>query len=299
MNKKIKIDKISHLIFLLLGILSASTIVLIIFFIVVKGLKPFVFHYQGEKNVNFFKFLVSTTYYAKSYGVMGLVINTIFVTFLSLLIAMPISIFSALFIVRTKIQALGKILKAMVEMLSAIPSVIYGLFGMGVINPFVRNLAWAFNLQSAGGASVLSTVIVLAMMIIPTITLLSLTAMEAVPNKLVLASYALGASNEQTNYNIIIRGAKRGIIAGGIIGVGRALGEATAVSMVSGGSTKISIGLFNTTETLTSAMLSGIYESSGINYDIRFSVGLVLIVLILISNVLLNLVKRKLCKYDA
>ena len=140
----------------------------------------------------------------------------------------------------------------------------------------------------------LAAALVLAIMIIPTITLLSITAIKAVRDDQINASLALGASPTQTNFKIVLRAAKSGIFSGIILGVGRALGEATAVSMVAGNAgSGPNFNPFGLTRTLTSTMLMGIKETTGLDYDIRFSVGLVLIVIILLSNALLNFAKKK------
>lgn len=297
-NTKLKMDKIVHGIFMGIGILCSSIIVFIILFILIKGLRPFISNYPDEKRINIFKFLFGTIYVKGHYGALGLVINTIFVVAISSIIALPISVLTALFIVKVAPKKLGAIIQTVVELLSSIPSIIYGLFGMGVINPMVRDLAKAFNVQTAGGVSTLSVIIVLIMMILPTITMLSVTSMRAVKDDLVQASLALGATKAQTNFKIVIGGAKSGIFAALILGVGRALGEATAVSMVCGGAIGVSIGLFDTTSTITYQMLQGMFESSGLNYDIRYSLGILLIVIILVTNLILNKVKKRLCRYE-
>lgn len=295
---KLKIDKIVHGIFMTIGIICASSIVLIIGFILIKGISPFVTNYENGEHAGLFKFLFGTTFSKGHYGALGLVINTIFIVAISSLIALPISVLTALFIVRVAPKKIGMIMQTVIELLASIPSIIFGLFGMGVINPLVRDIAQVFNMQTAGGVSTLSVIIVLVMMIMPTITMLSITSMRAVKNDLIQASLALGATKSQTNFKIVIGGAKSGIFAALILGVGRALGEATAVSMVCGGAAGISIGLFDTTSTITSAMMQGIFESSGLNYDIRFSLGIVLIVIILVTNIILNKVKKRLCRHE-
>ncbi len=296
-KKKKLIDKIVQIIFQIIGILCAQTIIIVIVFILIKGLKPFFTNYEGF-HLNFFKFLFGTNFIKKEYGVLGLIINTIFIVSMVALIALPISVLTALFIVRIAPKRIGEIMQGIVEMLSSIPSIIYGLFGMGFINPLIRNLASSMGLQTAGGVSTLSVIIILTMMVLPTITILSITSMKAVNEDLVYASLALGATFQQTNFKIVIGGAKSGILAALILGIGRAIGEATAVSMVCGGANGISIGLFEPTGTLTSSMMQGIYESSGLDYDIRFSVGIVLIVIIFISNLLLNKAKKWICSHE-
>ena len=297
-KNKILIDKIVHILFLIIGMICASSIIIIVFFITIKGLRPFFAAYDNGEKGDFGSFLFGIEFIKGQYGVLGLVINTIFIVSIASLIALPLSVLCALFIVRIAPKKIRSIMEIVVDLLSAVPSIVFGLFGMGVINPLVKNIAALFNYQTAGGVSTLSVIIVLTIMIIPTITTVSITAMKSVKEDKVLGSLALGATKMQTNFNIILKGSKSGIIAGLILGVGRALGEATAVNMVCGGASGIKISLFDPTSTLTSAMMSGIHESSGLDYDIRFSVGLVLIIIILITNLILNIVKKRICKYD-
>ena len=159
-----------------------------------------------------------------------LLLTTLYTTILSLLISVPTSIFTALFLVRILPKKLKMFFKTGVELLASIPSVIFGLFGMGVICPIIANL----GVDTFGGKTIFSAVIILALMSIPTITMVSITSIEAVDKKLIDASIALGASKAQTNIKVVLKCAQSGIFAGIILGVGRALGEATAVQMVIG-----------------------------------------------------------------
>lgn len=296
-TRKLRIDKIVHIIFYGIGILCASSIVFIVLFILIKGIKPFITNYVDAPRASFFNFLTGISWSSNNYGVLGMAINTLYLTFLSILIATPISILTALFIVRIVPKKIASLMQMVVELLAAIPSIVFGLFGKGVINPMVKGIAKVFNVQTAGGISGLSTVLVLVIMMIPTITMLSITSMKAVKQDQINASLALGATKAQTDFKIVLRGAKSGIFAAIILGVGRALGEATAVTMVCGSNmTGPNFNLFDTTRTLTSTMMLGIHESAGITYDIRFSVGIVLIVIILVTNIILNAVKRRLEK---
>lgn len=293
MSKRM-IDKIMHLLFFGITLISASVIVFIVLFIIVKGLAPFISY--GENNVDIFKFLFSTTWYQAPniYGIGFVIINTIYIVFLSILLAAPVSILTALFICKIASKKISVILEYVIELLASIPSIIYGAFGMMVVTILVKNLANIFNYQSAGGISSLATIIVLAMMIMPTITLVSITSIKAVKSDVIKGSLALGASVMQTNFKVVLVTAKSGIFSGIILGVGRALGEATAVSMVAGNAgSGPNFNLFATTRTLTSTMLLGLKESSGLDYDIRFSVGIVLILIIILSNMSLNYVKKK------
>ncbi|MEE0384441.1 PstC family ABC transporter permease, partial [Amedibacillus dolichus] len=150
---------------------------------------------------------------------------------------------------------------------------------------------------TVGGASLLAVILLLAIMIFPTITSLSITAINAVDTEMELGSLALGATKTQTNFKVVLASAKSGIFAGAILGIGRAFGEATAVAMVAGNKMfGPTFHLFDTTRTLTTTMLSGLKETSGLDYDIRFSVGLVLMAVILLSNLILNYVKKRVGK---
>lgn len=297
-QRKNIIDKISKAIFLLITVICASVIFVVIGIILYKGISPFLKTYMVDNlktRVNLLDFLTGFTWEKGSldYGVLFILINTLYITFLSLLISVPISVLSALFIVRIAPRWLSKILISVTELLSSVPSIIYGLFGAGIITVLVNNLANIFNYQTAGGLSTLATVIVLSMMIMPTITTVSITAIKAVKKEYIDSSLALGASKTQTNFKVVLTSAKSGIISGIVLGIGRALGEATAVSMVCGNALSgPTFNLFEITRTLTSTMLSGLNESTGLKYDIRFSIAIVLLILIIIVNLILNKVKK-------
>lgn len=297
---KLTVDKIFKNVLLLLTLISASIIIIIVSFIFKKGITPFFFDYAGFGTVSIADFLFKTKWITRiSYGALGILLNTLYIVAISILIALPISILTSLFITWVAPKPLSKIMETIIELLSSIPSIVFGLFGMGFINPLVRDFATSFGLQTAGGVSGLSTIIVLAMMMVPTITIIIITSFKTVKKSQIEASLALGATKTQTHFKIIIGGKKSAIIAATILGVGRALGEATAVSMVCGGATGGPIfDLFDQTSTLTSIMMASMHESTGIDYDIRFSLGILLIATILITNVILNIVKRRLTRHE-
>ncbi|MGD9964495.1 MAG: phosphate ABC transporter permease subunit PstC [Candidatus Izemoplasmatales bacterium] len=299
-SKKDFFDFVIKLIFLIATIISASFIIIIIFFIAKEGIKPFVTDNGGLGRVNLVRFLTGTVWLegtafkSNLYSVGFIIINTLYISFLSLLISLPIGVLTALFIAKIAPKRLSKILRTVVEILAAIPSIVYGLFGSGVILSFVYNFAKIFNVQSQGGNSVLATVLVLSLMILPTITALSEVAIRSVGKDIEQGSLALGATKTQTNFKVVLISAKSGIFSSAILGIGRALGEATAVSLVAGNARSgPSLGFFQTTSTLTSTMLQGLKETIGIDYDIRFSVGIVLMIVILIANLSLNFVKKR------
>ena len=185
-------------------------------------------------------------------------------------------------------------LKLVIELLASVPSIIYGLFGQAYLTKIVMNISNIFGIQTLGGQSVLTTALVLGMMIFPTITMVSVNAIAAVKKELIYGSLALGASTTQTNFKVVLKGAKNGIFSGIILGVGRALGEATAVSKVCGNAqVGPTFSLFDTTSTITTTILSGFNEASGMAYDVKFSLGVVLILIIISTNLTLNYVKKK------
>lgn len=282
-------------------IISASFVLFIIVFITQKGVSPFLSNQYGGLNADIIKFLTGRTWFQPpiTYGILFIVINTLYVVFLAGLISVPISVLSGLFIEKMASKRIAKVLRTMVEMLASIPSIVYGVFGLGVVSKFVVSISGIFGRQTAGGISTLTTVLVLAIMIYPTITLIASTAIRAVNEDLEKNSLALGATKMQTLFKITIVSAKSGIFAGIILGIGRALGEATAVSMVAGNAgSGPNFDLFSTTRTLTSTMLLGLKETTGLDYDIRFSVGIALIIVIIITNYVLNWVKKKVGRFS-
>jgi phosphate transport system permease protein len=284
--------------YLLSALLCASFLLLIAIFLLKEGIAPFFKTYSinGEDfRVNFWEFVSATSWYQypATSGIFYLFVNTLLVTGLASLLAIPFSILSALFIARIAPKKIGMVIADCFELLSAVPSVVYGLFGRGVITSGVAAVADFFGVQSAGGLSFLSASLVLALMITPTITSLSYLAMKAVPQSMIASSLALGASPTETNFKIVIRGAESGIFSGIILAVGRSLGEATAVSMVIGNAgSGPTFNLFGTSATLTSTMLLGYSEAVGVNAEIRFSIGLALILLIIVFDIAVGLLKR-------
>jgi phosphate transport system permease protein len=288
-----------------LAILSASFIFIIAGVILVKGLTPFITQNNGLGSVNAWKFLtgdtwlIGPTFQSNLYSVGFIIIMTLYVVFLSLLISFPIGVLTALFIAKIAPKKIAEFLRTVIEILASIPSIIFGLFGAGFILKIVYDFSALLGYQSKGGNSVLSTVIILALMTIPTITMISEVSIRSVDQTLIEGSLALGASDTQTHFKVVLAAAKSGIFTAAILGVGRTLGEATAVSLVAGSRRSgLSFDILDTTATLTTTMLEGMKDSAGLDYDIRFSVGIVLMVVILLTNFTLNAIKRKVGNVD-
>ena len=294
-EKKLKKDMRMKFIFMLAALVSSSAIAIIIIFIAMKGVSPFLPDYQYGQ-VDIVGFLTGSVWRKDQglYGVGFIIINTLVSAFAALLLSFPVSVLTALFIAKIAPKRIAAAMTTVVELLASIPSVVYGVFASGTITVIVSNIARSFGFITTGGSSLLAVILLLAIMIFPTITSLSITAIQAVGKEMEEGSLALGATKTQTNFKVILSCAKSGIFAGAILGIGRAFGEATAVAMVAGNKMfGPTFNLFDTTRTLTTTMLSGLKETTGLDYDIRFSVGLVLMAVILISNLLLNMVKKK------
>lgn len=293
-KRKKLIDNFYLTLFTLAAIISASMILFIFLFIFIKGISVFLPSYPNP--ISLWDFLSGVTWRPDQgqYGVLFIVINTIITAFLAVIFAFPISVLTALYIAKIAPESISKLLTTVIELLAAIPSIVYGVFASGVIVLLVDRLAEYFNYSTFGGRSVLAVSILLAIMTLPTMTALSIVAIKSVKKELEHASLALGASVTQTNFKVVLMAAKSGIFTGLILGLARAFGEATAVSMVAGNrATGPSFNIFNITRTLTSTMLSGLSETSGVDYDVRYSVGIVLMITIFITNVVIHFFKKK------
>lgn len=304
-QKNALVDLSVHQILKGLAILSASFIFVVIGVILAKGIEPFITDNQGLGSVKLIPFLTGDvwltgpTFQSSLYSVGFIIVMTMYVVFLSLFISFPVGVLTALFIAKIAPKKIAETLRTIVEILASIPSIIYGLFGAGFILKFVYDLSAILGYQSKGGNSVLSTVIILALMTMPTITTIAEVSIRSVDKKLIEASLALGASPTQTHFKVVLSAAKSGIFTAAILGVGRALGEATAVSLVAGGRRQgLSFDILDTTATLTTTMLEGMKESQGLDYNIRFSVGIVLMAVILLTNFILNTIKKKVGHLD-
>jgi phosphate transport system permease protein len=214
-------------------------------------------------------------------------------------VTLPVALMTALLIAKIAPPKFASVLRTVVELLASIPSIVYGVIGLGVIAPIVSDIGILVGFQTAAGLSLLSTIIVLFMMTLPTMTAVAESAIRAVKKDIIEGSLALAASPMQTYFKVVLVSAKSGIFAGVILGVGRALGEATAVSMVSGNAfSGVTLNVLATTSTLTSRMLLGLKETTGLDYDARFSVALILMVVILVTNTLLKFVMKRVGKLD-
>lgn len=231
------------------------------------------------------------------FGILYVILTSIVGTGLAILIGVPVGLLTAVFLAEVANKKVAMIVKPAVELLAGIPSVIYGLLGIYLLNPVMYRLelklfANTEGHQFTGGANLLSAVLVLAIMILPTVINISETAIKAVQPSIKAASLALGASYIQTIFKAIIPAAKSGIVTAIVLGVGRAMGEAMAITLVSGSSVNAPLP-FNSVRFLTTAIVSEMGYSQGTHRQMLFTIGLVLFVFIMIINIALNKILKK------
>ena len=232
-----------------------------------------------------------------SFGIAYIILSSIVGTAASVLLGVPIGLLTAVFLTEVSGKTLAKAVQPAVELLAAIPSVIYGLLGMMLLNPALYKLekiifAGSTTHQYTGGADLLAAVIVLAIMILPTVISVSASAIRAVPGSLRAASLALGASKMQTIRRVTVPAAKSGILTGVVLGIGRALGEAMAINMVAGGAVNLPLP-FNSVRFLTTQLVSEMGYAEGTHRQVLFTVGLVLYLFIMIVNLVLLRLRRE------
>lgn len=296
MKKKAIIEKTARIIFLVCAVIAIFAVCSITVYMFIKGA-------PALKKVGVSDLLFSNKWQptAKdpSYGILYIILSSIVATAVSVLIGVPIGLLTAVFLSEMAGKKVGNIVGSTVELLADIPSVIYGLIGMMVLNPFMYKLeksifAGDSSHQFTGGSNLMSAIIVLAIMILPTVISISTSSLKAVNGSLRSASLALGATKIQTIFKVVIPSAKSGILTGVVLGIGRALGEAMAINMVAGGAVNLPLP-FNSVRTLTTQIVSEMGYSSGLHRQVLFTVGLVLYIFIMIVNYLLLRARRKGC----
>ncbi|WP_099206125.1 phosphate ABC transporter permease subunit PstC [Scatolibacter rhodanostii] len=231
------------------------------------------------------------------YGILYVILTSIIGTAFAVLIGVPIGVLTAVFLSEVAPKPLAAIVKPAVELLAGIPSVIYGLLGLMILNPFMYQIELAIfkgstTHQFTGGANLISAILVLAVMILPTVINISESALRAVPQELKAASLAVGASKIQTIFKVQIPAAKSGIITAIVLGVGRAIGEAMAISLVTGSSVNFPLP-FNSVRFLTTAIVSEMGYAADTHREVLFTIGLVLFVFIMVINILLTKLLKK------
>lgn len=284
-NNKYVIENISKGVFLVSALIAVISLLIIIGFVFYKGLTPFI-----SKGYSFTDFIFGTKWVpsADNYGVMPMIIASVLGTLGSLIVGVPIGILTAIFIAEIAPGKIGKVISGAVELLAGIPSVLYGVFGLAVIVPWIMN---TFNLPK--GQSLLAIIIVLSIMMLPTIVTVSETAIRAVPKSYKEGSLALGASHIETTFKVVVPAAKSGILAAVVLGIGRAIGETMAIILVAGNSPIIPTSIMDSVRPLTTNIALEMGYAFGTHQEMLFSTGVILFLFILLLNLVLSKLSSK------
>ena len=279
MNNTKELEKIIHGMFLLLGLITVSFVLIITIYLVISGIPAI--REIGLKDFLFGKTWASTAAEPK-FGILPFILSSVYGAAGAIVLGVPVGFLSAVYLSKVANPKIKAVVEEAVSLLAGIPSVVYGLVGMMVLVPGIRKI---FHVPD--GASLLAAIIVLAIMILPSIIKVSITALDAVPIEYEDASLALGATKIETFFRVSVPAAKSGIAAAVVLGVGRAIGEAMAVMMVSGNAPNMP-ELFQSVRFLTTAVASEMSYSGGLQRQALFSIALVLFLFIMLINATLN-----------
>ena len=273
-------EAVVHGIFLILGLITVGCVLLITIYLIISGI-------PAIRQIGLLQFLFgkkwASTAAQPEYGILPFILTSVYGTAGAVIIGVPIGFLTAVYLAKMAPKPVERFMEQAVSMLAGIPSVVYGLVGMMVLVPGLRKL---FHIPD--GSSLFAAIIVLAVMILPSIIKMSITALEAVPKEYEDASLALGATPEETYFRVSVPAAKSGIAAAVVLGVGRAIGEAMAVMMVAGNVPNMPTSLFQSVRFLTTAVASEMSYSSGLQKQALFSIALVLFLFIMLINAALN-----------
>jgi phosphate transport system permease protein len=275
-------ERLMRFVFLICACISIIAVALICLFLFANGI-------PAMSRIGFFKFLTGTVWRPTNdiYGILPMILGSIYVTAGAVIIGVPVGILTAVFMAEFCPKWLYKVLKPLIDLLAGIPSVVYGFFGLMVIVPTVRNVF------GGSGSSMLSASVVLGIMILPTVIGVSEAALRAVPDSYYEGSLALGASHERSVFFTVLPAAGSGLSAGVILGIGRAIGETMAVIMVAGNQAVIPGGILKGLRTLTANIVIEMGYAADLHREALIATGVVLFVFILIINLTFSLIKRR------
>ncbi len=280
-RNKVK-EQCMHVVFLLSACISILAVALICIFIFINGI-------PAMTEIGVFKFLSGTHWRPSNdvYGIFPMILGSLYVTAGAIMIGVPIGTLTAVFMARFCPKKLYRIIKPAVDLLAGIPSVVYGFFGLMVIVPLIRDYL------GGGGSSMLAASIVLGIMILPTVISVSEAAIRAVPESYYEGALALGATHERSVFFTVVPAAKSGILAGVILGIGRAIGETMAVVMVAGNQAVIPSGILKGLRTLTTNIVLEMGYAADLHRGALIATAAILFVFILIINLTFSLIKRR------
>ena len=284
-REKYIVDKASKWVFLISALIALLSLFIIIAFVFYRGLTPFI-----KDGYSFIDFIVGAKWFPSSdkFGILSMIVASILGTGGAIIIGVPIGLLTAIFIAEVSKRNISKIIIPAVELLAGIPSVLYGVFGLAVIVP---NIQKVFNLPK--GQSLMAVIIVLAIMMLPTVISVSVTAIKGVPDSYKEASLALGASKIETTFKVVVPAAKSGILAAIMLGVGRAIGETMAIILIAGNSAFLPKSIFDSVRPLTSNIALEMGYAFGTHQDMLFATGVVLFIFIIILNLVISKLSNK------
>ncbi|MDD8049478.1 MAG: phosphate ABC transporter permease subunit PstC [Thomasclavelia sp.] len=295
-NKKTKstVEKTAAIILRICAFVSVAAVIAITVYMIISGAPAL--GKVGIKEILFSSEWAPTAANPK-FGILYVILTSIVGVLLAIILGVPIGILTAVNLAEVAPKGIKKILKSSIELLAGIPSVIYGLMGIIIINPLMYSLEKAIfandpSHQMTGGANLISAVLVLTVMILPTLINITTTSLETVPEDYRRSSYALGATKMQTIFKITLPAAKNGIATAIVLGVGRAIGEAMAIVLVAGNAVNAPFP-FNSVRFLTTAIVSEMSYANGLHRQVLFTIGLVLFVFIILINLFLTFIIKK------
>ena len=286
MKSKAWTEKFMQGVFFVAACASVLAVALICIFLFANGI-------PAMKEIGFVKFLTGTLWRPKNeiFGIFPMIVGSLYVTAGAIIVGVPIGILAAVFLARFCPKPLYRIMKPGVELLAGIPSVVYGFFGLMIIVPWVRDTFRPY--YGGNGLSLFSAALLLGIMILPTIISISESAIRSVPDKYYQGALALGATHERSVFRTVVPAAKSGIMAGIVLGIGRAFGETMAVIMIAGNQAWIPDNMFQGIRTLTANIVMEMGYAQDLHREALIATGVVLFVFILIINTLFSILKRR------
>ncbi len=287
MKKSKALESFMRYVFTVAACFSIAAVALICIFLISSGIPAF-------KSIGLFNFLFGTLWRPGNdiYGILPMIVGSIYITAGAIIIGVPVGIMTSIFLTYYCPKKIYKPLKAATELLAGIPSVVYGFFGLIVIVPTIRNMELALKIHGKGNC-ILTASIILGIMILPSIIGVSESALRAVPKSYYEGSLAQGATKESTIFKVMLPAASSGVLAGVVLGIGRAIGETMAVVMIAGNQTKMPSSIFKGVRTMTANIVMEMGYATGLHREALIATGVVLFVFILLINALVAALKRK------
>lgn len=282
------LEKVMHGVFFVCALASILAVALICVFLFANGI-------PAIREIGVLDFLTGTTWKPGNdiYGILPMIVGSIYITAGAIVIGVPIGLLTAIFMAYYCPKRIYGILKPCTELLAGIPSIVYGFFGMVVIAPVVLDVAKLFGSKISSGSTILSASILLGIMILPTIIGVSEAALRAVPNAYYEGAVAMGTTHERAIFSVMLPAAKSGVLAGIVLGIGRAIGETMAVIMVAGNQPRLTGNILKGIRTMTANIVIEMGYATGLHREALIATGVVLFVFILLINLTFSVLKRR------